>query len=105
MQSATMSTDIEQISIAFHNRAREVFFSLYRDFKNSISSVDRKHDENSFRQLREKYVNALQQELESFARETVDRYKTTKGIDQLNQNLRHFIADYTNQFVQKIRSL
>ncbi|MBD0331044.1 MAG: hypothetical protein ICV66_00150 [Chitinophagaceae bacterium] len=100
-----MDKDLEHISVDFHNRAKNLFFSLFRDFNASIERVDRNRDEYMFKQQREKYVNRLQQQLLMIAKETITKNQAHQNIGQLSQNLNHFIADYIHLFVQKVKAL
>lgn len=100
-----MKEDIENICVEFHNRAREVFFSLFQEFNASIDGVSRRQEEYQFRWQREQYVNKLQQQLEVLARELLQRNEALKNRDLLSQNLQHFIQDYIHQFIQKVKAL
>jgi hypothetical protein len=100
-----MEEDIENIYVEFHQRARELFFSLLRDFNASIEGISRRRDEYQFRWQREQYVHRLQQQLEDLAKELITRHESIKKMDQLSQNLHHFIKDYLHQFIQKVKAL
>jgi hypothetical protein len=100
-----MYINLEQTVTEFHNRAREAFFSLFRDFTSSIDTVDRRRDESVFRQHREQYVNQLQIELQQIAQETLSNKKTISNIGELSQSLNHYIDEYIHQFVLKVKAL
>jgi hypothetical protein len=97
--------DIESIYVIFHNRARELFFSLFRDFNASIEGLNRHRDEYLFRQQREQYVTHLQQQLQLIAQEILRQHQYGKNGEPLSRNLNHFITDYVHQFVQKVKAL
>lgn len=100
-----MDEDIENIQVEFHNRARELFFSLFREFNASIDGISRRREEYQFRWQREQYINQLQNQLGVLAKELLLRNESIKKSDLLSQNLRHFSQDYIHQFIQKINSL
>ena len=99
-----MKSNIEQYTVQFHNRAREIFFSLYNDFKRSTATVDRLRDENVFQQLQAKYTHELKSQLYAVASEMLEQ--VSSGVhDGFNHLLHSLIEDYINEFVQKARSL
>ena len=98
-----MKTDVEQHTVLFHNRAREVFFSLYNNFKHSTATVDRQRDENVFQQLQAKYTNELKSQLHAVASEVLEQLPGLN--DGLNRMLHSLIEGYIREFVQKARSL
>lgn len=67
--------DIETVYVEFHNRARELFFSLFRDFNASIKGVNRDRDESQFRLKREQYVHRLEQQLQQLAEHIIGNTK------------------------------
>lgn len=97
--------DIETIYVLFHNRARELFFSLFRDFNASIEGVRRHRNESQFRWQREQYVQRLQQQLQQLAEGIIREHRSQNYVEQLSQNLLHFIQDYIHQFVEKVKAL
>jgi hypothetical protein len=99
-----MKKDIEQYTVQFHNRAREVFFSLYSDFKHSIAGIDRQGDENVFQQLWAKYTHEVRAQLQTIAAELLGEL-STGSRNEFNHILHTAIEDYVQEFVQKVRSL
>src|SRR5215211_5269593 len=95
--------DREYISVEFHNRAKNTFFSLYMDFQSSVTGVNRRKSEYLFQQLKEKYVHTLKQELEMIAKEIMKKSPDPNQTGEVDQNLNHFINDYLHRFVQKIK--
>ena len=100
-----MKNDFEHISVAFHNRAKAVFFSLYRSFRYAAASIDRQVDENVFQQLRNKFSGRLKHQLQSIAKEMMSQAGSGINRNELNQSLSYFIGEYEHEFLQKIRSL
>ena len=100
-----MKSGIEQYSVRFHNRAREIFFSLCNDFKHTVAGIDRQGDENVFRQLQAKYTNELKGRLQAVAWEILEQLPAGSDRNGLNRSLGSFVEDYTSEFVQKARSL
>lgn len=100
-----MSTNLEHIHVDFHNRANDLFFSLFRQFQAAIEKINRKKEEYFFQQTREQYINTLQQQLELIAKNILQNNQQHKEINQLDQNLQHFIKEYLHRFVQKITEL
>ena len=100
-----MKNDFEHISVAFHNRAKAVLFSLYESFRYAVASIDRQGDENVFQQLRNKFSCRLKHQLQSIAKEMMSQAGSSINMNELNQSLSYFIEEYENEFLQKIRSL
>ena len=100
-----MDQNIETIYVEFHNRARELFFSLFRDFNACIEGVNRHRDEYLFRSQREQYVHRLEQQLHQLAEEIIREHQSQSNVGQLSQNLRHFTQNYIHQFIQKVKAL
>jgi len=100
-----MDADSEHLSIEFHNRARNLFFSHFRDFNIAIEQVDRRKDERTFLQQQEKYLSSLQQQLQLIAQEIINKNHSCRNIGQLSQKLNYFISDYMHQFVMKVNAL
>lgn len=93
----------EHIHVEFHNRAKEIFFSLLKNFESSSKNMDRRRDENQFQELKNKYINTLKQELETHARSLIEQHQHDKKLNDLNNNLQYFIKDYLHLFLQKTR--
>ena len=100
-----MDQALEHLTIEFHDKARNIFFALFRDFSAAIDKVDRRRDEHLFRDQREKYVTRLQQQLREMASGLIERNHSVKNVGQLSQNLNHHIAEYVHQFVTKVKEL
>ena len=100
-----MNIDPEHISIEFHARANDLFFSYLRDFKTAVQPVDRARHEYLFQQQREKYVQALHQQLELVARELLRKYQDHRQLNTISQQLSKYINEYQEQFIQHIRAL
>jgi uncharacterized protein YbgA (DUF1722 family) len=100
-----MDQALEHVSIEFHDKARKIFFALFRDFNAAIDNVDRRRDEYMFRDHREKYVNRLQQQLREMATDLINKHHSIHNVGQLSQNLNHYIADYLHQFITKVKEL
>lgn len=95
---------IEQQSVLFHDRARNVFFSIYKEFRHSIASVDRQGDENVFQQLQNRYASLLHHRLNMIALELIDQAEPSNR-SMLNVSLGQSIKEYVYEFVQKAKSL
>ena len=100
-----MQKDADQLHVAFNNRARKVFFALYNQFKQRITSLDRLRDENVFQQLQGQYVQTLKQQLESIAKELITSYNSSESSTLFSKSIVSTIADYATEFTQKVRSL
>ena len=98
-----MSTETAYLNIAFHNKASELFFSLYEKFQSATQAIDREKEEYHFQQLKEKYIKTLQQELEAVARQIINTNHDHKELNLVDQKLNFFIKDYLHRFVQKIK--
>lgn len=99
-----MYMDNEQIHVEFHNKARDIFFSLLRNFELSAKKLNRKEQEYQFQELKNKYVHTLKQQLESCASSLISEHRKSGQLQELNQSLQYFIKDYLHRFVQKTRS-
>jgi len=100
-----MQEGIEHHCVAFHDRARNVFFSLYTEFGHSIASVDRQGDENVYQQLQNRYISQLHLRLNNIALELLEQADPTGNRTKLNQALTRSIEEYIKEFLQKARSL
>lgn len=100
-----MDEDMEHIYVTFHNLAREIFFTTFREFNACIEGLNRHRDEAQFRFLREQYVLRLQDQLQAVAVEIIAQHSDKTFRETLSQNLFRFVQDYVYQFVQKIRAL
>jgi hypothetical protein len=98
-----VKNDFEHRSIAFHNRARQILFSVYNDFRSSVAGIDRQRDENIFQQQRNKFASRLKDQLQSVVRETLDG--TTVDANGTNRALSGFVEQYMHEFMQKVRAL
>lgn len=97
--------DNEHIHIEFHNKAREIFFSIVQAFESSVKKVNRRKEEYEFQQLKNKYANTLKQELEACAQELMKQHQHAREMNELNLGLQRFIHDYLHLFIQKSRSI
>jgi hypothetical protein len=100
-----MEMHTEQLSVAFNNRARPVFFALYNTFKQRAVTIDRLKDENVFQQLHSQYLNTLKQQLEQIAKEIIGKSKAPLEQTQFAQRVPALILDFTSEFTQKVRAL
>lgn len=99
-----MQEGIEQQSVTFHDRARNVFFSLYREFRHSIASIDRQGEENVYQQLQNRYASQLHLQLHNIALELLDQTESSDR-SKLNFSLSHAIEEYVKEFMQKAKLL
>lgn len=99
-----MENDNENIHVEFHNKAKNIFFSLLKDFELSAKKLNRREQEFQFQELKNKYINTLKQELESCAKILIAKNQHHKQLAELNQSLQYFIKDYLHLFVQKTKS-
>jgi hypothetical protein len=97
-----MSADIEQINIEFHNRANTQFFFACNNFQTAIKTIDRVKEEFLYQQIREKHIKTLQQQLTMLAKEIIKTNQDHKQLNQVDQNLQHFLKEYLHRFVQKV---
>lgn len=101
----TRDSDTDHILIEFNNQAKDLYLEIFRDFNSSIEGVGRDRDEYTFRNQREQYILQLQQKLKGLAEETLSRNGDAKDREAFNQHMNQHIADYVNQFIQKIKGL
>jgi uncharacterized protein YbgA (DUF1722 family) len=100
-----MNIGSEQMQVDFHNKAKELFFSIYKAFENAISNLNRKKEEYKFQQTKKQYTATLEQELQSIAKNVLCRYMEKQQSGELDQLFHQFIKDYLHRFVQKINAL
>lgn len=98
-----MDSDIENIHIEFHGKAKDIFFNAVRQFEHATQSLNREEEEYRFSQLKEMHTNSMKQQLEIAAAAFVMRYQQHHQQRQINQNLQQIIHDYLHQFVLSIR--
>jgi hypothetical protein len=100
-----MKNDKERYSILFHDRARDAMLSLYREFRQATTALDRLRDENVFQQLQGRYASQLKHRLDSIALEMLETGKRDAGCSEWSHSLGRVIQEYVREFGQKIRSL
>jgi hypothetical protein len=100
-----MHIDSEYINIQFHNRAKEVFFLLLKEFESSVSAIDRTKNEYLFQQGKEKYLNTFKRNLQLIAEDLIRENQQNEQINDINTNLNSWIDSYLHLFVQKIRTV
>ena len=93
------------ILIRFHDRAHAHFDAHCKRFDQDAALIDRQHDENRFRELKETHVRNFKRELEQEADRLISqsghRYREQDSGRQLHQ----LIRDYLHRFVQKVNNL
>ena len=97
--------EFAQEIVDFDNKAKKIFFSLYKNFTQSAKHLDRKKDDNVFQQQQSKYLNMLKTQLENLAQDLLNKNSSLKNINLLNKKLSDEINAYLNEFRQKSRSL
>lgn len=100
-----MNNHVDEYNILFHSRAGAIFSSLSRDFKCSTGSLDRLHDENVFQRLQAKYTIELKRQLQEVALEVLEQFSAGRYREGFNKILASSIEEYTQEFLQKARSL
>lgn len=93
-----MKEDNEYISIEFHDRAKEIFYSLLSNFNEAASKLDRKHSEYLFKQLKDQYIHTLKQQLEYMARELMERHQHSRQLPELEQSFSFQVKQYLHLF-------
>ncbi len=69
-----MKNENGPIHVAFHNKAKDIFFRTLQEFESQAKKLNRKTEEYRFRQLNEKHVNTLKQQLEIAAKALIEYY-------------------------------
>ncbi|HEY0356267.1 MAG TPA: hypothetical protein VGC29_08690 [Flavisolibacter sp.] len=100
-----MIQDNEQVNVEFHNQAKEIFLSILNEFRQSVSSTSRTHNEYLFQQLKEQHVKTFKQRLEMIANQLIRKHQHSHELNRLNQNFGQFIKDYLHQFVQETKRI
>jgi hypothetical protein len=100
-----MNNHVDEYNILFHSRASAIFSSLSRDFKCSTGALDRLNDENVFQGLQAKYTIELKRQLQEVALEVLEQFSAGRDREGFNRILTSSIEEYTNEFLQKARSL
>jgi len=91
----------EQMQMQFHNKAREIFFSLIHDFDAATSGFDREKEEYRFQRLKNEYSATLKQKLEHVAENILQLYQKEKHSNEMGQYLQQLINEYLHRFLQK----
>ena len=88
----------------FQNRARASFNDIYKDFQFQCSKMDRSRQEHDFKQLQERYVNRLQDQLRQIARQVLHDHR--HELDQkAGYHLNNIISEYVHELVVHTRDL
>jgi hypothetical protein len=98
-----MESDNEQVHVAFHNMANDIFFQQVDSFNTTVKDVSRKEEEYRFQQAKEEHINTLKQKLETCASALLQKHRHNRQGQLLDQNLQLFIKQYLHLFVQKTR--
>lgn len=93
------------IYVAFHNKAGQLYTSLLNRFEDHCLTFNRRNDEYRFRELKEKYINSLKQELQHEASLLLQKYSYGSQLRETDQQLNYYIKDYLHRFVQKVNNL
>lgn len=94
---------MESIQTQFENEARRIYFSALESFQFKTKGINRKTDEQIFRELCHQQFQSLRSELEGTAQSLLTRHQHAEQIASINQQLQHSIQDFLHQFVQKTR--
>ncbi|HET7898562.1 MAG TPA: hypothetical protein VFL47_12840 [Flavisolibacter sp.] len=100
-----MNNQLEEYNVLFHARARAIFFSLCKNFRDAIHSLDRMADENVFQQVQARYLRELKRQLDEVAMELLEKISPGASREGFNRQLLSQIAEYTTEFTQKARAL
>lgn len=100
-----MDTNSEHMYVEFHEGAVKIFYALYRKFESDAAAIDRNKKEFLFRQLKDKYVHTMKQELEEMARNLLKKYQHNNQLHEADQHMNQLIKNYLHQFVQKAKSI
>lgn len=98
-----MDADIEIIKNKFHHLASAIFASLYDEFRRNAARLDRRRDENVFRQLQGRYNKELEKRLNERASDMLGNFEGDKT--QLSHHLAQRVKDLTSEFLVKARSM
>ena len=89
----------------FHNRASEAMLTLYREFRSTVSPIDRQWEENVFQQQCGKFTALLKHRLDGMAMELMAKLETDSERQEWNHSGNRFVQDYMREFGQKIKCL
>lgn len=95
---------MEHGMVYFHDRARQVFFALFKQYQHAVASIDRHGDENVYQQVLAMYLAQLQQNLQGVAQEMISQSgnkMTGTSATEFHHALGNAIREYVNEFVQK----
>jgi uncharacterized membrane protein YccC len=79
-----MKKTADEISIGFNTAAQQLLADL---FKAKVKLLNRQYDENVFRQLQGRYQQAMQQQLETIARQLIAENTLPAEIPAAQKNL------------------
>ena len=96
--------DLDKILVDFNNSARKLLSSFLEEFMTNVHSRNRRNDENVFRQLQARYVDSLQDQLNTLAKSYIHKFRFT-DMQQLNNRLSNSIALYMNEFLRQTKLL
>lgn len=96
-----MAPDSEHIRLEFHRKAGSQFQMLLEKYRQAISHLDRRRDENVFRQLEAKYLFSLKNVLDSLAKEQAAKFTSPKERNSIHHFLKEQIERYISRFRQE----
>lgn len=95
----------EQMQVLFHNEANRMFFSVYHSFQSAIANISRRNEEYKFQQLKKKYAETMERELQTVAKDILTKFRNEKQVNEMDQMFHQFIRDYMHRFIQKVNDL
>jgi hypothetical protein len=99
-----MTNGNREMQVEFHDKANELFFSLYRAFESASLNLNRRTEEYKFQQLKKQFAETMDKELQTVANDILVSHKHELQSREMNQMFHQFIKDYLNRFVQKVNS-
>ena len=93
------------MQVEFHKRANSLFVSVCHAFDNAVSSVSRRNEEFRFQQLKKQYALTMEEELQTIAKDILQKNKDEKQVHEINQMLHQVIREYLHRFIQKVNDL
>ncbi len=94
-----MKKDAENILVEFNEEAKKRFWTIYENYETATRKLDRRRDENVFRQLTAQYNNMLRNQLGETALGLIDQYQSRiDDINQLQRMLTNRIDFFLNEF-------
>jgi hypothetical protein len=93
-----VKTDSKEIIILFNNTAAKIYLNLFKQFSESIGSINRYEEENVFRMQMAKFIDTLKYRLEDQVKKILE-----VSDPQIHNQLQAALSEKVNYYLQEFQ--